>query len=70
MNLLNLLTLKPLQGQRSQVTLIAGIVINAAFQILKALGILAVDDATIKTINDGIAVIFAYFMAEKLSVKK
>ena len=70
MNLLNLLTLKPLTGKRSQITLVAGIVINAVFQILKALDILVVDDESIKSINETLAVIFAFFIAEKVSVKK
>lgn len=63
--LLDLISLKPLQGERTQLTIIAAGIVN----ILVQLGILNLTPEQLNSVNQFLTLIGGYFFAEKVSKK-
>ena len=61
--IIDIVNLKPLEGDRSQLTLITG----AIFNILVRLHWVSLSESDIKSINEFLTWAFTYFMAHKIS---
>ena len=66
MDILKLVTLQPLKGSRSQLTVLAGALLN----IFVGMGWIELTPEQQKTITEFLVLVFAYFFCEKVSGEK